>query len=239
MTENLPASAMPTEVADLSTSEILNRLAGFKQAGAPNMTPRRRGRAYIGFDGNTGALTYGRDKAALPLDQMFVAPLVLVYHGCTRWENSRPDDDRRMRVNMIENPTSPQPPAGEPMQGDLPKPRERDGWAFEVGLVLTAVDGEFNGAEFEFGHSSLGVKNAVLDLWAQMVGQAGTPEAAQGFVNPLVTFKVTSYHHKKFNREVFTPEFVIHEWANDKGERIKAGAQAASGNAEAEPDPFA
>lgn len=230
-----------TEVATADRrASIMDRIKKLQESGAPTMRPRPRNLSFISFDGNTGRITFGRDKQDLPDGQEWVAPAEMFYHGCTYWESKRPNNETRKRVNILDNPICPQPPEGEPMQGTLPKPRERDGWAMESGMRLTGVGGEFAGVEMEFGGSSQGISNAVMDLWGAVLTQADTAAGAQNYMNPIFTFGSDSYFNKSYDREIHVPMLTLTGWADHKGNRIAVdGDPELIGEGGGEPDPFA
>lgn len=197
---------------DPRKAAVLAKMKRLKEAGA-TFQESGSGVNFVNFDGNTGKIAYGRDKSALPIEgQRWVAPAELFYHGVTNWQAKKPTD--RKRVNILDNPVPPQPPEGGTLQGELPPPHHRDGWAFEVGMRMVGVGAKMDKIEMEFGASAQGQRSAIGNLWAKVWEMAQSPYGEEGFLNPIFEVEVDSYFNTTHDRDIYFPVFKVYDWTD-------------------------
>lgn len=179
--------------------------------------PKRHdgGSVYAALDGNTGILTFGRNKSEIPAGSRFVVTIEPCLHGWRDWQTGKVV--REMMVPILEA-GRPTPPQGEPKCGDLPKPRERDGWTETVTLKMSGLDGDLAGIILTLDCSNQSSRGAADELLAEIIDMMGTPEGEEGLFNPVIELAVDSYENKTYRRRVYFPVFKITGWTD--GERI-------------------
>lgn len=210
------ANLTPAQRRDLIKAKVQDR-----KAAGEVPTPSHANGAFADLDGNTGKFTAGRDGATIGIDDKFVVVLDNCTYERPFWLSGRVQ--KRLTVNVLDG-GMPDTPPNEPKVGDLPKPRERDGWGEVINLAMAGVDGgKFEGVTVTLGAGNMSQRDAVSGLLSQAFDQIETEDGQRGLFFPIITIEIDSYYNKTYSRDVFFPVFHIHEWTNvDGSERISA-----------------
>ena len=208
----------PMGAGMLTKEQVLAKARERIQSGeAPK--ERMSGKVFLSLDGNTGGLTYGRDKTPLDEDQKFVAPLAAQMHGLMYWEGGVVRNEKMLPV--IEGPI-PVFPEGELVAGTLAPPRNRDGWTQVVSLQLSGIGGDLDQLVAQLDLSNMSKLGAGQSFLGQIFAQLETEDGGKGFFNPVLRLGVDSYRNKTHSRDVYFPVFDIEGWTD--GETIIAAA---------------
>jgi hypothetical protein len=191
---------------------VVARARALKEDGVA-YTPFEGGIQYLRVDGNTGAMSYGRDANEVPQGQRFVAPYLMAEHGYLNWQGGKITDRKMGKV--LNGPVTP-PPPGEPRVGTLPKPYERDGWSSVIVIRLVGLGGEMDKVEVEVDCGNDSKRRQGKELLAAMNEVADSPLGVAGFYNPVVELGLDSYRHKTYGKDIYFPTFDIIGWTNGK-----------------------
>ena len=168
---------------------------------------RESGVTYLKFNGNDGSMTVGREANEIKADQQFVVPLESAFAACTNWSKGSPV--KKIVVKILEG-AAPQPPAGEPRVGDLPKPNQRDGWDTSLGLRLTGINGDLKEVETEYASAAQAQSQEIAALIGEMTQRASELEEGDGTFNAIVTLSSGSYHNKAYSQGRILPPVQDH-----------------------------
>ena len=226
--ENLPTTGRTTTMtAEERRATIIAKAKARTEAGE---APQRHGGGsqYLSLDGNTGALTIGRAKTPVPPGQEWVVLIDVCKHGFRYWEGG--NSKKEMMVNVLDA-GRPYPAEGEVMAGDLPKPRERDGWSETVSIALSGIgdDSELKGILGTLDCSNRSSISTADELMADCIDQIDTADGQRGLFNPIIEIEVDSYHNKNYSRDVYFPVFKIKAWT-DGEEILKVDADDGAAN---------
>lgn len=143
----------------------------------------------------TGAWVFGINgtEVAPDEDEFYVDPRTFG-HGYVAWER----DNGGAKLGEIMGPVT------ETIPATGPTPDGSDGWQFQLGLGLVALDGA---TPLIFRTTSVGGKRAIGEL-AEAVAEACEGDKPVA----VVTLGAESYKHKKYGK-IFNPTITVKRWA--------------------------
>lgn len=190
-----------------TTGEILRRA----RAQAP------RGAQRIGFNGNTGAFTFGfgRGKTPIPEAQKLIVVIDRTTCGCMLWKNGKVTE-RRVVNSILDDDPTPRVPANEPRIGQLAPPRDRDGWTPVMTLRCVGFKGPLDKVAFDWEATAGGQIGAMDEHMKAAIAQTETPDGERGFYNPIVTVGSEHYRSPNHGNIVYVPVFKILGWTDGR-----------------------
>lgn len=157
-----------------------------------------------------GDWKYGKEEIIFEDDEVLLVNPLSFVAGWQGWEDRKP----------ISGPIVPLKDAGSlPPESTLQpiKPGNRNGWSPLLGVTFLLVEDDGARTTLQYHTTSYGGRDFVAKLKDEIVAGVSKHAAA-----PLCLVKLTfgSYIHSE-NDKVYTPEFEIVGWADEKGEEVK------------------
>ena len=175
-------------------------------------------RLYVRFNGNTGAMSAGKDNTSIGKDDLFLISAGLARHGVMEWVGKKPSGQKRL-VPFIDG-WAPSIPVGALIKGsDADRPLE--GWADTVILDMVGYGGDFDGIALEFALHADSAREAGIKVVDAMFTRLKHGET---HFNACVRIGVDSYMNTKWSRDIFYPVFEIVGWASDDDVQMLADA---------------
>lgn len=181
---------------------------------------------YVAFSGKTGTITYGRDRADLDQDELFLMEPRSAFRGWICWKNNKPVARRQWSIyqpNMaIEE---------HELEDKGPYDRPQDGWQSMLGFGFMSTEGEV--VQYSFSTNSISGKNSVSDLFDQI---------AQRTIRGERNFPLFRFTREKFQAQGewnWKPRFDIDEWLTEAEAAELMGAEVEAPAPEPEPEPEA
>jgi len=206
-------------------------------SGSDVALPGGDGTQFASFSGSTGAFTYGKADAVIPVDQVFIIPATSLEHGWIYWANKKPEADSQTFANAAA--AFPAKPDDRLEVGGYPKPRDREGWQRTWKLNMTGYGGLLDGIAIDWP----GTANGYQQFWSTIVTEfvarvraikSGDNAAA---VHPVLKVGIGSYWNESYDKTVYFPQAVITGWT-DGAVILPHAAPALSDAVSEETDPL-
>ncbi len=196
---NLPASA---------TALVNNFKAAMATTGTPGGGD---GFAFMRIDHQTGAMTFGKDGAPVPLGHRWAVPIASIEHGFKIWSGGKVTEE--VMVPMAQQPAAPTP--GEPFVGF-----GADGPRRVTQLNLHSL--EEQGLALTFSSMGVSHDNRIRSLLGDIVDQI----AAHGpkYPNPVIRLKPGNYTWQ--GKSIFHFDYELTDWISNDGVSLQSAAPA-------------
>ncbi len=145
----------------------------------------------------SGYYVYGQENIEIEVSSIWAINPYSMQHGYACWGDGELFGEQMVPFNQPLPPRSELPDYGEP-------------WQQQVSMQLRCMNGEDEGVMVLYKSTSLGLRNSVKKLIAEIITQA---QRDPNHVVPLVKLDVDTYSHKKYG-EIFTPLIEIEEWVS-------------------------
>ena len=165
---------------------------------------------FVSFSGKSGDITYGRDRAPLDEDQIYLLDSQSFVVGWVCWANSSPISRHEWSIFEPSNAVR-----ASDLEDHGPYRKSSDGWQSMSGFGFMSDGGE---TKFKFTTNSKSGKNAVSDLLEEVAARQRAGEPSY----PL--FRFTSERFLAQGEWNYKPAFLIDDWlTEDEAEAFAAG----------------